>query len=217
MGVVREYGGLLLESAGMTIVLAFLSFPLAVAIGLAVALGRRYGPRPLAWVLAGYVELLRGTPLMLQLYFLFFFLPELGLRLPAFTTAIVGLALNYSAYESEIYRGGLQAVPSGQLEAALSLGMSRWQAIRHVIVPQATRVVIPPVVNDFIALFKDTSVCSVVTVIELTKRYSVLNMSSQATIELTVMTALLYLAMSFPLTLLSRRLEQRLGVRTVQA
>ena len=99
---------------------------------------------------------------MLQLYFLFFFLPELGLRLPAFTTAIVGLALNYSAYESEIYRGGLQAVPSGQLEAALSLGMSRWQAIRHVIVPQATRVVIPPVVNDFIALFKDTSVCSVV-------------------------------------------------------
>lgn len=215
--IVREYGAILLESAGMTIILSVLSFPLAVGLGLLVALGRRYGPRPLGWLLAAYVEVLRGTPLMLQLYFLFFFLPELGVRLPAFTTAIVGLALNYSAYESEIYRAGLQAVPQGQLEAALSLGMTRWQAVRLVVVPQATRMVIPPVVNDFIALFKDTSVCSVVTVIELTKRYSVLNMSSQATIELTLMTALLYLAMSFPLTLLSRRLEQRLGVRTVQA
>ncbi|HTJ81088.1 MAG TPA: ABC transporter substrate-binding protein/permease, partial [Polyangiaceae bacterium] len=217
LAVVREYSGILLEAAGMTILLSVTSFPLAVLLGLGVALGRRYGPKPLSKLLGAYVEILRGTPLMLQLFFLFFFLPELGIRMSALATAIVGLSLNYSAYESEIYRAGLQAVPLGQTEAALALGLSRWQAIRRVVVPQASRIVIPPMVNDFIALFKDTSVCSVVTVIELTKRYSVLNMSTQATVELTIMTALLYLAMSFPLAVLSRRLEARLGVATVHA
>jgi len=215
--VVRADGGILLESAGMTILLSVTAFPIAVLLGLGVALGRRYGPWPLAKLLGAYVEILRGTPLMLQLFFLFFFLPELGLRMSALPTAILGLSLNYSAYESEIYRAGLQAVPVGQTEAALALGLTRWQAIRRVVIPQASRIVIPPVVNDFIALFKDTSVCSVVTVIELTKRYSVLNMSTQATVELTLMTALLYLAMSFPLAVLSRRLERRLGVQAVHA
>ncbi|NUO49094.1 MAG: ABC transporter permease subunit [Polyangiaceae bacterium] len=217
LAVVWSYGGILTEAAAITILLSIVSFPLAVAVGLMVALGRLYGPKWLGRILAVYVEVLRGTPLMLQLYFLFFFLPELGVRLPAFATAIIGLAVNYSAYESEIYRAGLQAIPQGQMEAALSLGMSRTQALRHIIVPQATRIVIPPVVNDFIALFKDTSVCSVVTVVELTKRYSILNMSTQATIELTLMTGLLYLLMSFPLGVLSRRLEAKLGLREVQA
>jgi polar amino acid transport system substrate-binding protein len=215
LAVVRDLGGTLVEAAGMTILLSALSFPLAVAVGLLVAIGRLYGPRWLGKVLGVYVEVLRGTPLMLQLYVLFFLLPELGVRLPALTTAIVGLAVNYSAYESEIYRAGLQAVPQGQMEAALSLGMSRWQALRHVVVPQATRTVIPPVMNDFIALFKDTSVCSVITVVELTKRYSILNMSTQATLELTIMTGLLYLAMSWPLGYLSRRIELRLGLRAI--
>jgi polar amino acid transport system substrate-binding protein len=161
--------------------------------------------------LAGYVEFLRGTPLMLQLYFIFFFLPEVGIKIPAFATAIMGLAVNYSAYESEVYRAGLQAIPVGQMEAALSLGMSRSLAIRRVIVPQAARIVIPPVVNDFIALFKDTSVCSVVTIVELTKRYSVLSMSTQATIELMIMTAVLYLVMSYPMSIVARQLEKKLG------
>src|SRR5262249_6363254 len=119
-------------------------------------------------------------------------------------------AMNYSAYESEIYRAGLQAIPRGQMEAALSLGMSRPVALRRIVIPQAARIVIPPVVNDFIALFKDTSVCSVVTLVELTKRFSVLSQSTQATAELMILTALLYMLMSTPLTLLSRRLERRL-------
>jgi polar amino acid transport system substrate-binding protein len=130
---------------------------------------------------------------------------------PALATAVLGLAVNYSAYEAEIYRAGLQAVPRGQMEAALALGMSRGQAIRRVVVPQAARIVVPPVVNDFIALFKDTSVCSVVTVVELTKRYSVLAMTTQAVVELMAMTCLLYLLMSWPLSALSRRVERRLG------
>jgi polar amino acid transport system substrate-binding protein len=203
---------ILLESAAVTVILSVLSFPLAIAAGLLISIGRLYGPAWLRLPLASYVEFLRGTPLMLQLYFIFFFLPEVGINVPAFWTAILGLAINYSAYESEIYRAGLQAIPHGQMEAALSLGMSRALALRRVIVPQAVRIVIPPVVNDFIALFKDTSVCSVVTLIELTKRFSVLSQSTQATVELMALTALLYLLMSAPLTLLSRQLERRLGV-----
>jgi polar amino acid transport system substrate-binding protein len=209
--IVREYGAVMLQSAGMTVILSVLSFPCAIAIGMLVAVGRLYGPSWVRTPLATYVEFLRGTPLMLQLYFIFFFLPELGVKVPAFATAIIGLAVNYSAYESEVYRAGLQAIPPGQLEAALSLGMSRALAIRRILVPQAARMVIPPVVNDFIALFKDTSVCSVVTILELTKRYSVLSMSTQATVELMLMTAALYLLMSYPLSVVSRRLEKRLG------
>jgi len=210
--IVARYGGILLQSAGLTVILSVLSFPIAIVVGLLVAIGRLYGPRLIRAPLAAYVEFLRGTPLMLQLYFVFFFLPEVGITIPAFWTAIAGLAINYSAYESEIYRAGLQAVPRGQMEAALSLGMSRPTAIRRILVPQAFRIVIPPVVNDFIALFKDTSVCSVVTLVELTKRFSVLSLSTQATVELMLMTGFLYLAMSYPMSVVSRRLEKHLGL-----
>jgi polar amino acid transport system substrate-binding protein len=211
LAVVTTYGPILLESAGLTVVLSCLSFPLAVALGLSIAVGRLYGPQWLKPVLAGYVEFLRGTPIMLQLYFVFFFLPELGITIPAFWTAIAGLSVNYSAYESEIYRAGLGAVSPGQMEAALSLGMSRPLALRRIIIPQAARLVLPPIVNDFIALFKDTSICSVVTLVELTKRFSILSQSTQATFELMIMTGLLYLAMSYPLSLVSQRLERRLA------
>ncbi|MFM8494574.1 MAG: ABC transporter permease subunit [Planctomycetia bacterium] len=200
---------LLLSAAGMTVLLACLSFPCAILVGLSLALGRLHGPAWLQPILTGFVEVVRGTPLMLQLYAIFFLLPKVGLALPALVAAVAGLALNYSAYESEIYRAGLKAVPTGQFEAALALGMTKWQALRHVIVPQAVRLVMPPVTNDFIALFKDTSVCSVITVIELTKRYSVLALSTGRIVELAVITAVLYLAMSWPLSLLSRRFEAR--------
>jgi len=208
--LVRQTLPLLLSSAGMTILLSCASFPLAIAVGLAVAIGRLYGPAWLRPLLTGYVEVLRGTPLMLQLYAIFFLLPKIGLALPAVAAAIAGLALNYSAYESEIYRAGLKAVPLGQFEAALSLGLTKWQALRHVLVPQAVRIVMPPVTSDFIALFKDTSVCSAITVIELTKRYSVLALSTGRIVELAVVTAILYLCMSWPLSLLSRWFEARL-------
>ena len=208
--LVRQALPLLLSSAGMTVLLSCAAFPLAVAAGLAVAVGRLYGPAWLRPLLTGYVEVLRGTPLMLQLYAIFFLLPKIGLALPALAAAIIGLALNYSAYESEIYRAGLKAVPLGQFEAALSLGLTKWQALRHVLVPPAVRIVMPPVTSDFIALFKDTSVCSAITVIELTKRYSVLALSTGRIVELAVVTAVLYLCMSWPLALLSRWFESRL-------
>ncbi len=198
---------LLLESAGLTVLLSCTAMPLAIVLGLAVAVGRLYGPAPLRLLLSIYVEVLRGTPLMLQLFVLFFVLPDLGIRIPALYAAILGLGINYSAYEAEIYRAGLRAVPIGQFEGALALGLSRWQALRHVIIPQAVRMVIPPVTNDFVALFKDTSICSVITLVELTKRYNILANSTGAYLELATVTALLYLLMSYPLSLLARRLE----------
>ena len=141
----------------------------------------------------------------------FYVLPNLGLRLDAFFAAVLGLAINYSAYEAEIYRAGLQAVPEGQMEVALALGMSRGLALRRIVLPQAVRIVIPATTNDFIALFKDTSVCSVITVVELTKRYNIAAMSHPSDVlPLALCAGVLYLAMSYPLALLSARLERRL-------
>ncbi len=210
--IVRSNLPILLESAGMTVLLSVCSMPLAIAIGILVAVGRIYGPRLIATPLGWYVELLRGTPLMLQLYAIFYLLPKVtGVNIPPVLSGIAGLAINYSAYEAEIYRAGLQAIPRGQMEAALALGMSKRQAIWRIVLPQAFRLVIPPVTNDFIALFKDTSVCSVITIVELTKRYSVLALSTGAFVELASVTALLYLLMSYPLSLFARWSERKLA------
>jgi polar amino acid transport system substrate-binding protein len=201
---------LLTQAAGTTVLLSFLAMPLAILIGLLVAVGRLYGPRWLNGLLTIYVELLRGTPLLLQLSVIYFMLPEIGISLSAFWAGVVGLAINYSAYEAENYRAGFLAIPSGQMEAALSLGMSIPTALRRVIIPQAVRIVIPPVTNDFIALFKDTSVCTVIAVSELTGRYRSLAIANpRLIVELALMTAFLYLLMSYPLSLVARRLERR--------
>ncbi len=208
--VLRRNLPILLQAAGMTVLLTCLAMPVAIVLGLLVALGRLYGPSPLRQLLSAYVEVLRGTPLLLQLYTIYYVLPPaFGFSLGPLPAAVIGLAVNYSAYESEIYRAGLLAIPIGQMEAALALGMSRRTALRRVIVPQAVRLVIPPVTNDFIALFKDTSICSVITVVELSKRYYILVNSTGAYLELAVVTACLYLLMSYPLSLLARRLEHR--------
>jgi polar amino acid transport system substrate-binding protein len=206
LGLVSRYGSRLLEAALVTIALSCSSMPLAMALGLVLAIGRLYGPAPLRAIVTGYVELIRGTPLMLQLFVLFYLL-----KLPPWVAGIGGLAINYSAYEAEIYRAGLSAVPRGQYEAARALGMSRAVALRRVIVPQAVRLVIPPVTNDFIALFKDTSVCSVITLIELTKEYSILANSTGGTIEFALAAAILYMFMSLPLSWFSRWYERRLA------
>ena len=176
-----------------------------------VAIGRLYGPRWLAIPLEAYVEVLRGTPLLLQLFVIYYVLPRfIGVKMPAFSAGVLGLAINYSAYEAENYRAGLLAIPRGQMEAALSLGMSTRTALRRVIIPQAVRIVIPPVTNDFIALFKDTSVCSMISVIELTGMYRTLfSDHPRLMLEFGAMTALLYLVMSYPLSLVARRMETR--------
>jgi polar amino acid transport system substrate-binding protein len=206
LALLGHYGYRLLQAALVTIALSFGSMPLAMTLGLLIAVGRLYVPAPVRTVLAGYVELIRGTPLMLQLFVLFYVL-----KLPPWVAGIGGLAINYSAYEAEIYRAGLQAIPAGQMEAALALGMSQAMALRRVIIPQAVRIVIPPVTNDFIALFKDTSVCSVVTLVELTKEYSILANSTGGAPEFALAAATLYMLMSVPLSWFSRWSERRLA------
>ena len=196
-----------------TVLLAVTSMPLAMALGLGVAIGRLYGGPWLRGLLTAYVEVLRGTPLLLQLFVIYYVLPQyLGFTIHEFWAGVIGLAINYSAYEAENYRAGLLAVPRGQMEAALSLGMSSRTALRRVVVPQAVRIVVPPVTNDFIALFKDTSVCSVILITELTRKYNELyNFNRDLVVELAFITAGLYLLMSYPLSLLARWLEKRTG------
>jgi polar amino acid transport system substrate-binding protein len=210
----------LVRAAGMTVLLAVTSFPLAILIGIAVAVGRVYGPWWVRVPLGVYVEVLRGTPLLLQLFVIFYLLPQLGawsgspalaaaLSLSPFAAAVLGLALNYSANEAENYRAGLLAVPRGQMEAALSLGFTRWAAVRRVVLPQAVRVVIPPVTNDFIALFKDTAITSSILIVELTGLYYQYKTYPGVVVELAAAVAGLYLLMSYPLSLLARWLERR--------
>jgi polar amino acid transport system substrate-binding protein len=207
-----EYAGILLLAAWTTLKLSFLAMPLAIVIGILVAVGRLYGPAWIRLPLGVYVEILRGTPLLLQLFIICYMLPKYtDFKLPDFWAGVLGLAINYSAYEAENYRAGLLAIPRGQMEAALSLGMNMSNALRRILVPQAVRIVIPPVTNDFIALFKDTSVVSMISVVELTLRYRSLSSDHpQLILELAAITAFLYLVMSYPLSLVARRMEMRL-------
>jgi polar amino acid transport system substrate-binding protein len=206
----RTYLPLLLQGALVTLELSCLSMILAIALGLGLALVRIYGVAPARWTAAAYVELVRGTPLLIQLYLIYYGLPNLGVRLNAFTAAVLGLALNYAAYEAENYRAGIQGIARGQMEAALALGMTRLLALRRVILPQAARLVIPPVTNDFIALFKDSSLVSVITMVELTKVYGMLATTTYDYIGLGLMTAALYFGLSYPASLLANYLERRL-------
>jgi polar amino acid transport system substrate-binding protein len=153
---------------------------------------------------------MRGTPLLLQLYIIYYGLPNIGINLDAFTAAVLGLGLNYAAYESEIYRAGLGSIAQGQKDAALSLGMTRWMIYHRILIPQARRMVLPPVTNDFISLFKDSSLVSIIAIVELTKSYNMLAVSSMKFLELGLLTAALYLMMSLPLSIVSTRLERHL-------
>jgi polar amino acid transport system substrate-binding protein len=200
---------LFLQGAWITLLISALSFALASPLGLALATLRLYAGRPGRWLAAAYVEIFRGTPLLLQLYVLYFGLADL-IRLSPLTAAVLGLALNYGAYEAEVYRGALSSVPPGQTEAARALGLSFWQALRHVVFPQALRTALPAVTNDFVALLKDSSLISVITVVELTKRMTILAVELRDWITPGVMCAGLYFVMSFPLARLARRIERSL-------
>ena len=204
----RRYLPALVRAAGITIVLSCLSMALAVGLGVLVASGRVYGSRPLQVLLTGYVEITRGTPVLLQLFVLYYGLASI-VDLPAFLAAFLGLGLNYAAYESEIYRGALQAVPVGQLEAARALGLTDWQSLALVRGPQAFRLALAPMTNDFVALLKDSSLVSVLTVVELTKQTQIFAANVGSWALPGALCAAMYLAMSLPLARLARRLERR--------
>jgi polar amino acid transport system substrate-binding protein len=203
----------LLKGAGITIIISAISMAFAVTLGIFITVLRLYGRPPFTTLAAGYVELYRGTPLLIQLYILYYGLPNIGISLSPFLAAIIGLGMNYAAYEAELYRAGISAISKGQMEAAVSLGMSRNLALRRIIFPQALRIALPGITNDFIALFKDSSLVSVIAMVELTKTYSIHAATSLRFFELGLITAALYFGMSYPLSIMARRLEARLKRR----
>jgi polar amino acid transport system substrate-binding protein len=209
----RSFGSadarLFLEGAAVTIGLSIAAFALALPLGLLLALARLAEARRYRWLASAYVELFRGTPLLLQLYVLYYALAPV-VKLGPVTAAILGLAMNYAAYEAEIQRGALLAVPRGQAEAARALGLTRFQALEHVLLPQSLRIALPSMTNDFVALLKDSSLVSVITVVELTKRMTIASVDLRSWLVPGLLCAALYFAMSYPLARLAQRLERKL-------
>jgi polar amino acid transport system substrate-binding protein len=205
---VMTYLPALLRAAAVTLGISVAAMLLAVLAGGAIAAGRVYGGPLLRGVLTVYVEVVRGTPVLLQLFVLYYGLSAF-IKLPALLAAIIGLGLNYAAYESEIYRSALLSIPRMQLEAARTLGLSEWQVFRLVRGPQALRVALAPMTNDFVALLKDSSLVSVITVVELTKQTAIYATNVGSWAVPGALCALFYLALSLPLSRLARALEAR--------
>ncbi len=204
-----------LLSAGLifTVPLTLITFVLGIVLGLSVALARLYGPAPLVMLVRFYVWLIRGTPLLVQLFLIFYGLPSAGIVLDAFTAAVIGFTLNIGAYSSEIIRATLAAIPKGQWEAAYSIGMNWPQVMWRVILPQAARIAVPPLSNTFISLVKDTSLAAAVTVPELFQAAQRLASVTYEPLILYVETALIYLLFSSVLSTLQDKLEQRLAYK----
>lgn len=213
---IREFLPQLLEGTAVTIRLTLLSMAVALIIGLLIALARVSRHAVLRLPATIYVEFMRGTPLLLQLFYIYYVLPFFGIRMEAFTAGVLGLSLNYAAYLSEVYRSGIQAIPVGQREAALSLGMSPALVMRRIILPQSFRIVVPPIGNYFIALFKDSALAAVITIPELLRRGNLLAASTFKHFEIYTMVALIYLLISYPASLGVTYLERRLRLETRQ-
>ena len=208
-------------ATGITVLLTAISMPLAVAAGLFLALMERSRRRSLQWPARVYTQVVRGTPLLVQIFLVYYTLPVLGkavglgdaLVWPAFAVGILCLAGNYAAYEAEIHRAGLEAVPAGQREAALSLGMTPLQSLRLVELPQSFRVILPPVINDLVAMIKDTSLVYVIGVRELTAVALGLGKARLIVPQMLVVAAVFYLAVSLFADRIGKRVERKLRER----
>ncbi|NRQ16187.1 amino acid ABC transporter permease [Ensifer sesbaniae] len=192
-----------------TIPLTLLSFIFGLILGLVTAVARLFGPAPVSLIARFYVWVIRGTPLLVQLFVIFYGLPSAGILLDAFTAALIGFSLNVGAYSSEVIRAVISSVPRGQWEAAYSIGMSWSQAMRRTILPQATRVAVPPLSNTFISLVKDTSLAAAITVPEMFQTAQRIVATTYEPLILYIEAALIYLAMSSVLSALQVRLERR--------
>lgn len=194
-----------------TVPLTLLSFVFGLLLGFVVALVRLFAPTPLGLVVRFYVWIFRGTPLLVQLFLIFYGLPSIGVVLDAFPAALIGFTFNIGAYSSEIIRAVLAAVPRGQWEASYSIGMTWDQAMRRIILPQAGRIAVPPLSNTFIALVKDTSLAAAITVPELFRAGQRIVATTYEPLILYIEVALIYLVVSSVLSSLQARLEKRLS------
>jgi polar amino acid transport system permease protein len=202
---------LLLRGLAVTIEVTLAGFVFALAGGLVLALAYRARPWPVRAASRAVVEFLRNTPLLVQLYFLFYGLPLLGVRFSAITTGVVGLGLYYSAYVAEVYRGGVDAVPQGQWDAARALRLSRGQTWWRIILPQAIPPTIPVLGNYLIGMFKETLLLATITIPELLSRARQVTGMTYRYTEPYTMVALIFLAVSYSTSLLLRRLEHKVA------
>ncbi|GLI03863.1 amino acid ABC transporter permease [Phytohabitans aurantiacus] len=213
IALIRDYGPQLLRGAWLTIVLAVVSMLIAMVVGLGIALLSSSRFLAVRILIRAYVDFFRGTPLLLQLFFIYFVFPEAGVYLSPVVAGVSALSLNYAAYLSEVYRATIDAVDHGQWESATTLGMSRALAFRRIVFPQAFKIAVPPVGNYFIAIFKDTALVSTITVQELMFRTDSLASTTYEYLPLYTVAFVMYFAISYPASLLVRWFERRLSRR----
>ncbi|RNB77589.1 ectoine/hydroxyectoine ABC transporter permease subunit EhuD [Brevibacillus panacihumi] len=197
----------ILDAMKMTILATIVGFAIALAGGLLLAMGRRSKNRLISLVATGVIEFVRSTPLLVQLYFLFYGLPAIGISLGPFAAGVLGLGIHYSAYLSEVYRSGIDAVPRGQWEAAKALNFTRWTMWRRIILPQAIRPVVPVLGNYLIVMFKETPVLSAITLVEMLMAAKMIGAESFRYLEAFTLVGILFLLLSYASSLLIRRLE----------
>ena len=188
----------LLQGAMLTIAVSLLAFGLAMVLGLATGLARLSRLMPLRMVAACYIQFIRGTPLLLQLFFIYYVLPYAGIVLTPFVSGAMGLTLNYAAYMAEVFRSGIQAIPKGQSEAGQSVGMSRRLLMRRIILPQAIRIIIPSIGNFFVSIFKDSALVSVITMRDLMFSGQLLASATYKHFEIFAEVAVIYFLISYP-------------------
>ncbi|NUF98406.1 amino acid ABC transporter permease [Lactobacillus mellis] len=198
----------LLNGTKVTLWLFIITLILSIPLGVILSWGLRSHFKPLQWLLHGYVWLMRGTPLLLQLIFIFYGLPTIGVVFERFTAAVVAFTLNYAAYFAEIFRGGLQAVSQDQREAAAVLGLSRWQSFRFIVWPQVIKIVLPSIGNEVINLIKDSSLVYVLGIGDLLRAGNVATARDVTLIPL-VLVGIIYLIMTAVLTFIQTKIEQR--------
>ena len=206
-----EFLPILLKGAVVTIEITFCSFVLSTLLGLLLALMRVSSNKVLSNAAATFINVIRGLPIIVQLFYIYFVLPDLGVQLSAFQAGFIGLGVAYSAYQAENFRAGIQAIDHGQIEAAQSIGMRSPLIMRRVILPQAFRIALPPYGNTLVMMLKDSSLASTITVAEMTRAGQLIASSTFQNMTVFTLVALLYLALSLPLVYGLRRLERRLG------
>ena len=204
-----EFTPILLQGLGLTIAVTIGSLILSTLLGLVWALLRVGGNPLLASVVAGLINVIRGVPIIVQLFFIYFVLPDFGIALTALQAAIVGLGIAYSAYQAENFRAGIEAIDHGQIEAAQSIGMGWWLTMRRVILPQAVKIALPSYGNTMIMILKDSSQASTITVAELALQGKLIAASTFKNASVFSLVALIYLVMCVPLILLVGRLEKQ--------
>ena len=202
----------LLDGLSITLFLTFLSLILGFLLGISLALGRIYTPKIISWLCIGYIEIIRGTPLLVQLFILYFGLPSVGIRLTPIIAAVIGLSLNSGAYQAEYLRGSIQSIKSGQMIAARTLGMTKTQAVAHVILPQALRTSIPAWSNELIYLLKYTSIAYIIQVVELTAEGKFIAADTFRYLEIFTMIAIIYLSLTVLFTEIIDRIEYRIRI-----